>query len=48
MTSCLLIKDSNLPFKTDIQAYDLVKYLPLKKHIDTNAVLLFTHEQLIN
>jgi hypothetical protein len=37
-----------LPFKTDIQAYDLVKYLPLKKHIDTNMVLLFTHEQLIN
>lgn len=43
-----LLEDSNLPFKTDIQAYDLVKYLPLKKHIDTNMVLLFTHEQLIN
>jgi predicted nucleotidyltransferase len=43
-----LLKDSNLPFKTDIQAYDLIKYLPLKKHIDINMVLLFTHKQLLN
>lgn len=43
-----LLKDSNLPFKTDIQSYNLIKYLPLKKHIDVNMVLLFKHEQLVN
>lgn len=42
-----LFKNSNLPFKVDLQAYDLIEYLPLKNHIDQNMVLLFDHSSLI-
>lgn len=42
-----LLNDSNLPFNIDVQAYDLIKYLPVRHHIDSNMLLLFTHEQLI-
>ena len=36
-----LLNDSNLPFKVDVQVYDLINYLPLKNHIDSNMLLLF-------
>lgn len=42
-----LLNDSYLPFKTDVQAYDLINYLPIRSHIDGNMLLLFTHEQLV-
>lgn len=42
-----LLDCSNLPFNTDVQAYDLISYLPIRKHIDENMILLFSHEQLV-
>lgn len=41
-----LFKNSNLPLKVDLQAYELIDYLPLKEHIDNSMVLLFNHENL--
>lgn len=43
-----LFSESNLPIKVDLQAYNLIDYLPLKNHIDSNMVVLFTHNQLIS
>lgn len=43
-----LLDCSKLPFNTDVQAYDLISYLPMKKHIDDNMLLLFSHEQLVS
>ncbi|WP_299648961.1 nucleotidyltransferase family protein [Sphingomonas bacterium] len=39
--------DSNLPVKVDIVAYDADLYPPLKRHIDTVAVTLFTRDDLL-
>ena len=38
---------SYLPFTVDVQAYDLVKYPPLKQHIDDHMQLLFSREDLL-
>jgi predicted nucleotidyltransferase len=41
-----LFNDSNLPFKVDIQNYNLIVNTSLKLHIDSKMLLLFTQEQL--
>lgn len=35
-----------LPVTVDVQAYDLIKYHSLKKHIDEVVKILFTKEDL--
>jgi len=42
-----LFTESLLPFTVDVQAYDLVKYPPLKTHIDAHMQPLFTRADLI-
>jgi predicted nucleotidyltransferase len=41
-----LFTESKLPVTVDVQAYDLIKYPPLKKHIDEVVKILFTKEDL--
>lgn len=38
--------ESNIPYKVDITAYNLIRYLPLKRHIDSSAKVLFSREEL--
>ena len=42
-----LFEESNLPVKVDINAYHLITYLPLKKHIDDEKVTLFHKDDLL-
>ncbi len=42
-----LFTESSLPVTVDVQAYELVKYAPLKKHIDEAVQILFTKEDLM-
>ncbi len=39
--------ESLLPFTVDVQAYDLIKYPPLRKHIDDCMQPLFTRQDLL-
>jgi predicted nucleotidyltransferase len=41
-----LLNDSNIPYKIDVQAYNLIDYTPLKNHIDTNMKVLFNKKDL--
>lgn len=38
--------ESALPYKVDVQAFHLVKYPPLKRHIETEAKTLFTQSEI--
>ena len=40
--------ESSLPYKVDLVAYHLVKYPPLKAHIDRSAKVLLPAERLQN
>jgi uncharacterized protein len=42
-----LLNESHLPITVDVQAYELLKYAPLKKHIDEVVQILFTKEDLM-
>jgi len=42
-----LFNESLLPFTVDVQAYNLVKYPPLKNHIDNNMQPLFNRQDLL-
>ena len=42
-----LFNESSLPFKVDINAYNLVNYAPLKAHMDAVCVTLLTHDDLV-
>ncbi len=41
-----LFNESNLPYKVDINAYHLIHYPPLKRHIDQFGKVLFTQDEL--
>lgn len=41
-----LFDSSNLPFKVDVNAYNLVTYPPLRDHIDSAAETLLTKTDL--
>lgn len=41
-----LLNESQLPMTVDVQAYNLIKYQPLKDHIDANMLVLFNRESL--
>lgn len=43
-----LFNESNLPYKVDINAYHLIHYPPLKRHIDQFSKALFTRNELDN
>ncbi len=43
-----LFNESNLPYKVDINAYHLIHYPPLKRHIDQFSKVLFTQDELDN
>jgi predicted nucleotidyltransferase len=38
--------ESNIPYKVDIAAYNLIRYLPLKKHIKNCSQILFSQKEL--
>jgi len=38
--------ESYLPYKVDVTVYKNIVYLPLKRHIDAHAKILFTKEEL--
>ena len=38
--------ESNLPFSVDVKGYELIKYRPLREHIDQVGKLLFTRGEL--
>lgn len=42
-----LLNDSNLPFKVDVQVYELINYPPLKNHIDSDMLPLFEGNKMI-
>lgn len=42
-----IFTESYLPFTVDLQAYDLIEYPPLKKHIDEVMQPLFTRDDLM-
>lgn len=39
-------KNSMLSLRVDVQAYELIEYLPLRNHIDQNMVSLFDYTSL--
>jgi len=41
-----LLNDSALPFKVDVNAYDLIAYSPFKAHIDAMAAPFLTQADL--
>jgi len=41
-----VFNESSLPYKVDVQAFNLVKYPPLKRHIEAEARTLFTREEI--
>ena len=41
-----LFNESNVPYKVDLSAYQLITYPPLKRHIDSKSKVLFTRAQL--
>ena len=41
-----MFNESNLPFSVDVKGYELIKYGPLKSHIDQVGKLLFTQGEL--
>jgi uncharacterized protein len=41
-----LFEESLLPFRVDIQAYNLLNYPPLKAHIDAHMLLLLESKDL--
>lgn len=41
-----LFHESPLPYKVDIQVFNLIKYPPLRRHIEDKAKTLFTKEQI--
>lgn len=41
-----LFDESSLPYKVDVQAFNLVAYPPLKRYIEAEARTLFTREEI--
>ena len=41
-----LFSESNLPFPVDVKSYQLIRYRPLKGHIDRVGKVLFRQEEL--
>ena len=38
------LEDLNIPQKCDVQAYEGIKYAPLKRHIDTFGVMIYCRQ----
>ena len=41
-----LFSESSLPFSVDVKGYELIRYPPLKEHIDRVGRVLFTQGEL--
>ena len=41
----LELEESNLPYTCDLRAYEALKYLALKKHIDTHGIVIYNKLQ---
>ena len=42
------LKDLDIPQKCDVQAYEEIKYAPLKRHIDTFGILIYIKAKGVN
>ena len=41
-----MFSESSLPFSVDVKGYELIKYRPLRQHIDQVGRVLFTRSEL--